>query len=132
MQPADAIKDTRAERIEFLRSALQDAADGIEPGTEIMAKPMFGGAGYYAGGLLFAMWYGEGLSLKLAEPDRDILLEIPGAAHSQFGTNVEVPETFLTQIELLLPWVEKCLAYARTNKRSGRPGTPGGRKSKPR
>ena len=81
---------------------------------------MFGGAGYYANGLLFAMWYGEGLALKLAEEDRETLLEIPGAATGYNPANIEAPESYLSEPQLLAPWTQRSLAYVRSQKPSPR------------
>ena len=111
-------KEKKAQRITELTTALQDAVQRVEAGTEITAKRMFGGAGYYADGLLFAMWYGEGLALKLAEEDRETLMEIPGAATAQNPANIETPESFLSQPQLLAPWVQRSLAYVRSKKSS--------------
>ncbi|MBZ0296454.1 MAG: TfoX/Sxy family protein [Anaerolineae bacterium] len=103
---------TDQETAQQFADILQDAILEIDPNIHFRWQRMFGGAGYYANGTMFAAWYGhESVALKLSKPDREALLQMPGA---QEGSKqyIEVPLTFLDDIPLLAEWVAKSIAYA--------------------
>ena len=77
-------------------------------------KRMFGGAGYYANGNMFAAWFrGERFALKLPEDEREELLQI-GGVQAMAKQYIEVPPSFLTDCLLLAEWTKKSIDYAET------------------
>lgn len=107
----------KQERVREMEMALGAALAEVMPDAHLSWKWMFGGAGFYADGVMFAAWFGAGLALKLPEARRTELLQIPGAAQSQSAQYVEVPTTFLDTPHLLEPWVERSVDYASALKR---------------
>ena len=101
---ADSAKN---ERIREMEMALGAALAEVRPDAHLSWKAMFGGAGYYVDGVMFAAWFGAGLALKLAETDRADLLKVAGAVQSQSAQYIEVPSTFLDDPHLLEAWVER-------------------------
>lgn len=90
---------------------LQDAVLEVDPTIHFTWKRMFGGAGYYVNGKLFASWYrDEQLAMKFATADHAALLEIEGAAMANKQA-VDVPEAILTDGTALAAWVAKSIDY---------------------
>lgn len=104
----------KAETISRMEHALQDALMCLQPDTLVMSRSMFGGAGFFIDGKMIAAWFGAGLALKLPEDARRELRAIPGSRQTQSAQYVEVPSVFLDDPDLLVPWLEKALAYIRS------------------
>ena len=98
--------------IEKLEKTLQDAILEVEPQTILTYKHMFGGAGFYADGQIFAAWFGnDTLALKLSDADGEALLQVDGAKKGMMGQYVEVPAQWLDKPDELTVWVEKSLKH---------------------
>jgi TfoX/Sxy family transcriptional regulator of competence genes len=108
--------EKQLDTIRTMEVALGAALAVVEPDAHISWKSMFGGAGFYADGVMFAAWFGKGLALKLPEDERGKLLQIDGAIQSQSAQYVEVPPRFLDYPHLLEPWVARSVDYVRTPK----------------
>ncbi len=107
--------------VKDMRDALQEAILQIDPQIHLTSKQMFGGAGFWADGVIFAAWFGNTLALKLDEPDRAELLEFSGARTSDYmKAYIETPPDFQASDDLLIPWVEKSLTYIRRSKKKSR------------
>ena len=93
---------------------LQDAILEIDPSINLSWKRMFGGAGYFADGDMFAAWHrGNSIALKLPEQMCADLLQIAGA-RTVSRHYVEVPRAYLNNLPILAAWVSKSIAYARS------------------
>jgi TfoX/Sxy family transcriptional regulator of competence genes len=99
------------ERIREMEMALGAALAEVQPDAHLSWKAMFGGAGYYVDGVMFAAWFGAGLALKLAEANRAELVKIDGAVQSQSQQYIEVPPTFLDDPHLLETWVKRSVDF---------------------
>jgi TfoX/Sxy family transcriptional regulator of competence genes len=98
--------------IEKLEKTLQDAILEVQPETILTYKHMFGGAGYYADGQIFAAWFGnDTIALKLSDEDGEELLQIDGAKKGMMGQYVEIPSAWLENPDELTGWVEKSLKH---------------------
>lgn len=94
---------------------LEDVLKQVKPDAVFRWKRMFGGAAYYADEKMFGGWYrGETISLKLADNDRDALLEIEGTKAGMSKQSVEVPPAWLEETTELRLWLERSLAYIKT------------------
>ncbi len=102
---------TKEETIRDMEMALREALATVRPEAHLDWKSMFGGAGYYADGHMFAAWFGNELALKLAEEDRKELLQVSGAVQSQSPQYIEVPPELIRNPKLLEPWVARSIAY---------------------
>jgi TfoX/Sxy family transcriptional regulator of competence genes len=72
--------------IEKLEKTLQDAILDVQPETILTYKRMFGGAGFYADGQIFAAWFGnDTIALKLSNEDSQELLQVDGAKKGMMG-----------------------------------------------
>jgi TfoX/Sxy family transcriptional regulator of competence genes len=92
---------------------LQDVILEIDPSINLSWKQMFGGAGYYANGVIVAGWFrGDSLALKLSEQLGVELLQIAGAKKVS-RHYVEVPPSFLDNVGLMAEWVSKSLKYTK-------------------
>jgi TfoX/Sxy family transcriptional regulator of competence genes len=106
----------RKRRIAEFDHILHAALASARPGTSLMNKSMFGGAGWYADGVFFAAWFGESLALKLPEAQRQVLIA------QGWGTNwsreyIEVPTPILDEPALLGEYLLDAIAYASAPKR---------------
>jgi TfoX/Sxy family transcriptional regulator of competence genes len=110
----------KQERIREMEMALGAALAEVKPDAHLSWKSMFGGAGYYADGVMFAAWFGAGLALKLGEADRAELLKVEGAVQSQSPQYVEVPPAFEDDPHLLESWVAKSVDFASVPKKKKR------------
>ena len=100
--------------INNIENALQEAILNVKPEVVLDYKRMFGGAGYYADGKIFAAWFGDKdsrFALKLSEADADELLQTPDTQRSMMGAYIEVPAAWLQNVDELSLWVEKSLNY---------------------
>lgn len=105
---------TDQETAQKFASILQDTLLEIDPTIHFSWRRMFGGAGYYANGSMFAAWFrGADLALKLPEQAREALLRIEDSqeVNNQY---VAVPPTFLTDLTILVEWVAKSISYVKT------------------
>jgi TfoX/Sxy family transcriptional regulator of competence genes len=114
------MNESDRERIRELEMALGAALQAVKPEAQLSWKSMFGGAAYYANGVIFAAWFGEGLALKLPEAVRDELMRVDGAVKPWAKEYVQVPPTFLDDTTLLEPWVERSVDYVTTPKKRKR------------
>ena len=107
--------------VKEMRDALQEAILQIDPQIHLTSKQMFGGAGFWADGVIFAAWFGNTLALKLDEDARRELLELPQTRTSDYmKAYIETPPEFLADDDLLAQWVEKSLTYIRKSKKKSR------------
>lgn len=104
----------KAQMIQDIEMALRVSLANVAPDAIFESRSMFGGAGFYAYGRMFAGYYGKGLALKLAESDRIDLLAVEGAARTESPQYVEVPLAFLDEPSLLDPWVIRSLEYVQS------------------
>ncbi len=98
-----------------MADALQDTLIQIDPQLTLTHKKMFGGAGFWVNGKIFAAWFGNTLALKLSDEDREALLELDGAQQSMMNAYIEIPPNFL-QDSRLMPWVEKAVVFSTKSK----------------
>jgi len=100
-------------QMEKFANLLEDVVREINPEAEFSWRKMFGGAGYYADGVMFGgMYIEETIGLKLSDADCVALLEIEGAAQG-FGKNtIDIPVSMLDDKRALKEWVSKSLGYA--------------------
>ena len=100
--------------IENIVKTLQEAILNVKPEVMLDYRRMFGGAGYYADGKIFAAWFGNKdsrFALKLPEADADELLQTPDTQRGMMASYIEVPAAWLHDVDKLAPWVEKSLNY---------------------
>lgn len=107
-------KSTKESIIHDMEMALRAALANVAPDAVLEYKWMFGGAGFYAYGRMFAAWYGAGLALKLPEDGIRDLLAIKGAKRTESPHYIETPHSFLDNTALLEPWVIRSLNYVRS------------------
>ena len=102
---------TDQETAQRFANILQDALMEIDPTITFSWKRMFGGAGYFVNGTIFAAWFREAsIALKLPEAEREELLQM-GGLPAMMRQYVEVPQSFLTDIVLLAEWIGKSIEY---------------------
>jgi TfoX/Sxy family transcriptional regulator of competence genes len=104
---------SKNERIVELAAALSTALAAVQPTSNLEWKAMFGGAGFYVDGTMFAAWYGESIALKLPEDARAELLRVEGAVQAQSPQYVEVPPSWIDDTRALEPWVARSAAYVK-------------------
>lgn len=108
----ERIRQAKRDRIRAFESHLKAALSGTRPMMDLTVKPMFGGAGYYVNGVIFAAWFGGGIALKLNEADRaELIKSIPGAAVTQTPQYVEIPDTLLNDPAGLEEWTVRAVDY---------------------
>ncbi|MAU12621.1 MAG: hypothetical protein CL607_22560 [Anaerolineaceae bacterium] len=99
--------------VEDLEVVLRVALSQVAPDAVLMTKRMFGGAGFFVYGKIFAAWFrNDRLSLKLSEIDREYLLSLDDTAQSMMSAYIDVPTAWLTDPDALAPWLERSLAYS--------------------
>ena len=106
-------KEFRKAQMQKFADLLEDVVKDINPEKEFSWKKMFGGAGYYADGVMFAgMYQSHTIGLKLSDTDCEALLSIGGSGEG-FGKNtIDIPEAMLEDNAALKQWVSKSLDYA--------------------
>ena len=106
-------KAYRKAQMEKFANLLEDMLRDIKPEAEFSWKKMFGGAGYYVNGVMFAgMYQSHTIGLKLSDADCEALLAVDGSGEG-FGKNtIDIPETMLDDNEALKKWLGKSLDYA--------------------
>lgn len=106
-------KQARYAKMEAFADLLEDIVKDIQPDAEFSWRKMFGGAGYYADGVMFAGWYeADSIGLKLNETDLASLLAMDDAEQGMGKNTGNVPRTFLDDRAILREWVGKSLEYA--------------------
>lgn len=106
-------KAFRAEQMEKFSNLLEDAVREIKPDAEFKMRKMFGGAGYYVDGVMFAgMYESHTIGLKLKPEDCEALLAIEGAEQGMGKNTIQLPTTMLNDDEALQDWVVKSISYA--------------------
>jgi TfoX/Sxy family transcriptional regulator of competence genes len=103
--------EAKQARIRDMEMALRVALANTRPEAHLSWKSMFGGAGFFADGRIFAAWFGAGLALKLPKDAADELLAQGGGVPTESASYTEVPESFLDNPELLEPWVARSVDY---------------------
>jgi TfoX/Sxy family transcriptional regulator of competence genes len=103
--------EAKAGRIRDMEMALRVALANIRPEAHLSWKSMFGGAGFFVEGRIFAAWFGAELALKLPKDAADELLAQGGASPTESASYTEVPEAFLDNPHLLEPWVARSVDY---------------------
>jgi TfoX/Sxy family transcriptional regulator of competence genes len=105
----------KAARIAALANTLREALAQLDREPDVLAKPMFGGAGFYVGGRMIAAWYGDlAFALKLPPAAQAELLALPGAQPAQSATYTLVPPDCLDDPARLSPWLARSLAWVET------------------
>ncbi|MCA9888821.1 MAG: TfoX/Sxy family protein [Anaerolineae bacterium] len=99
--------------VEDMEVVLRIALSQVAPDAALTSKRMFGGAGFFAYGKIFAAWFGtDRLAIKLSEDDREELLEIDDTGPSMMTAYIEVPEAWMTDPDALALWVERSLEFS--------------------
>ena len=98
-----------------MQRQLELAADALPPDLGLRFRPMFGGAGVYAGDRIFAILLDAGLALKLPASAQADLLREPGATHlHESGQYVVVPPDLRADPERLASWMTRSVEHARS------------------
>lgn len=106
-------KARRNQQMERFANLLEDVVRDINPDAEFSWKKMFGGAAYYANGVMVAgMYTNESLALKLSSADCADLLAKGGVQEGMGKNTVELPVAMLDDKDTLKEWVSKSLDYA--------------------
>ena len=107
--------------------------DLLAPVGPIKVKPMFGGAGIYAGGAMFAILHGEKVYFKTDEAGSAVFTVAgtgPFTYRFKSGTGVlksfwQVPEALFDEPDEFATWARRAIAVARrglqTTKRTRKP-----------
>ena len=113
-------KILKTQRIHEMEMALHEALAQVQPDAHLEWKSMFGGAGFFVYGKIFAAWFGKGLTLKMSPEAAQELLKVAGtrrAGDAQEVVNVhyiEVPQAFLDHPERMAQWVNKSVTYVKS------------------
>ncbi len=102
----------KSARIHDMEMALRVALSVTHPDSFLTAKSMFGGAGFFVDGRIFAAWFGKELTLKLPEDTAQELLEIDGTARADADKYIELPSSWLDDTKKLQPWVARSVEFA--------------------
>jgi TfoX/Sxy family transcriptional regulator of competence genes len=102
-------KAEKEARVRDMEMALRVALAAIRPEAHLDWKYMFGGAGFFVDGLIFAAWFGGDLTLKLPPDAGQELIDLGG--NLQGGKYYEIPPGFLDHPEQLEPWIAHSLAF---------------------
>jgi TfoX/Sxy family transcriptional regulator of competence genes len=100
--------------IRDMEMALRAALSAAQPESYFSAKSMFGGAGFFVDGRIFAAWFGQELSLKLPPDAAQELLAVGGTSRAEMGKYVELPVGLIDQPEQLEPWVARSVDFVLT------------------
>ncbi|MBX3082687.1 MAG: TfoX/Sxy family protein [Anaerolineae bacterium] len=107
-------KEEKAAIVRDFEMALQASLVDSHPETHITSKGMFGGAGFFVDGEIFAAWYGDdSVYLKLPEEARQKLLLVEGAT-TEGGHYVKVPSEFMTDVQQLGYWTGLSVDYVKS------------------
>lgn len=108
-----------------LRSILERAGPGPDPGVAIECKHFFSGAAAYAGGRIFMSLTTVGLALKLPEEARTQLMEAGAEPLRYFAKSpikkeyAVLPEKLARDADALAPWIEASIRYVRAAANKG-------------
>lgn len=111
--------------LQALRSILERAGPGPDPGVAIECKHFFGGAAAYVGGRIFMSLTPTGLALKLPQEARTQLMEAGGEPLRYFGKGpikkeyAVLPEKLARDADALAPWIEASIRYVRAAANKG-------------
>jgi TfoX/Sxy family transcriptional regulator of competence genes len=97
--------------IRDMEMALRAALAAVRPESHLDWKSMFGGAGFFVDGRIFAAWFGAELALKLPPDIAQELAQIGGASREGMGKYVELPPGFLDDPDQLELWVARSVDY---------------------
>jgi TfoX/Sxy family transcriptional regulator of competence genes len=101
-----------------MEMALRVALASARPEASLYRKRMFGGAGFWVDGVIFAAWFGESLALKLPPEAREELLAIPGTvARADMGAYVEVPPAWIDEPSQLQAWVALSVDFVKAKRK---------------
>src|SRR5687768_5278661 len=108
------MKSDRYAPVQVMEMALREALAPLGLDAHLEVKKMFGGAGFYVDGVMFAAWFGkEGqLALKLSPELQEALLKFEGAEAAEMKQYIHAPAAFVENPMLLEAWVKKSLDYA--------------------
>jgi TfoX/Sxy family transcriptional regulator of competence genes len=99
-------------RVRDMEMALRAALSNVQPDADLTVKKMFGGAGFWVNGVIFAAWFGGALALKLPPEAAAELRAIPGAVErAEMGKYVEVPPAWGDDPTPLEAWVARSVAF---------------------
>lgn len=109
----DENKQARYAKMEAFADLLEDVVKEIKPNAEFSWRKMFGGAGYYVNGVMFAGWYeADNIGFKLNETDRATLLAMDETHQGMSQHTINVPRAMLEDKKFLREWVAKSLDFA--------------------
>ena len=103
------------ETVERFRSAVEDLG-----APDITIKPMFGYKCAWIGGNMVTGLFADEWWVRLSEPDREALLELPGAHPFEpmpgrtMGRYVVLPTGVAADDAARAPWLDKAVAFTRT------------------
>ncbi len=103
-----------------MHHALQDALLEIDPSLVLTSKNMFGGAGFWIDGVIVGVWTGGTLALKLANADKNDLIAAGGGQNDIFKGYAELPDGWIEQPDLIVPWLEKSITHVQAEQRKKR------------
>jgi len=107
-------KEQKAALVRDYEMVLQASLVDNHPDTHITSKSMFGGAGFFVDGVIFAAGFGDAsIYLKLPKEDQQKLLLIEGTKN-EGGHYVEVPIAFLSDVTQLGHWVGLSIDHVRS------------------
>jgi hypothetical protein len=87
---------------------------------DITIKPMFGYQCAWIGGNMVTGLFADEWWVRLSEPDREVLLELPGAHPFEpmpgrtMGRYVVLPADVAADDAARTPWLDKAIAFTRT------------------
>jgi TfoX/Sxy family transcriptional regulator of competence genes len=102
------------------QAQLKAAAKEVAPSLELGFKAMFGGAGAYAYGQIFASLSDVGLALKLSPEVQAELLKVEGAKRLQYEPNMPPSKQYIVvpasqlKPKALGKWLKQSLEYTST------------------
>jgi DNA transformation protein len=112
--------------------------DQLAPLGDIVTRRMFGGAGFYSGGVIFALLLGDRLYCKVDDANRAAYAAEGGEPFSYhaMGRTVEIgsyrrlPERLFDDPEEMLVWARAALAAGQRAQRTKKPKSKSKSKSK--
>jgi DNA transformation protein and related proteins len=102
------------------------AVDQLSSIDDLIARPMFGGFGLYAGDTFFGILAADVLYLKVDDSNRGDYEKVKAQPFTPFANGrmsmsyYAVPVTILESSHTLARWVERSLAAARSSKKSSK------------
>ncbi len=108
------------EFISELETLVREMGNALPRDVTTDCKRFFSGAAAYANGRIFISLTPVGLAVKLAEPDKEALMQMGGTALRYFPkapvkkAYVVVPENLAANTDLLKPWLARSISYVLT------------------